>query len=145
MRTLLIAIATLGLVAAHGSVGSAASASFRVVVHESNPTSTLPSSEIQRLFMKKARQWDHGPRVAPVDQTTESTVRRDFSRDILNRSVGSVTKYWLTQVYSGRETPPQVMDSDREVMEFVASNRGAIGYVSADARLTGVKAIEVTR
>ena len=146
MRTLLIAVATLGLLGAHGAVGSAANGSYRVVIHESNPVSQLPSSNVQRLFLKKTRQWDHGPRVTPIDQAAESPVRRDFSEDVLGRSVGSVTKYWLTQVYSGRETPPQIKDSDQAVLEFVASNPGAIGYVSADSRLTGsVKAIEVTR
>ena len=39
--------------------------------------------------------------------------------------------------------PPEVA-SDSEVLEFVKSRRGGIGYVSVDASLEGVKVLEVT-
>ena len=146
MNALLVAmVASVALLAPHGAMSSAANGSFRIVIHASNPNSKLPMADVQRLFLKKTREWDHGPRVIPVDQTLESPVRRGFSRDVLDRSVGAISKYWLTQVYSGRDTPPRVKGSDQAVLEFVGSNPGAISYVSSGTSLTkDVKAIEVT-
>jgi hypothetical protein len=40
--------------------------------------------------------------------------------------------------------PPPQMKSDREVLDYVKANRGAIGYVSRRAPLKGVKVLKVT-
>ena len=52
-----------------------------------------------------------------------------------------VQTFWQQQVYSGRSTPPVIKVSDAEVVAFVAANREAIGYVSAEAATPGVKTV----
>ena len=66
-----------------------------------------------------------------------------FSRDVLERDVASVRRYWAQQVFSGRGVPPPEVTSDAEVVKYVASHPGAIGYVAGGADLTGIKAVEL--
>jgi ABC-type phosphate transport system substrate-binding protein len=116
---------------------------FRIVVNEKNPAATLTRSEVARMFMKKTTEWPGGLGVAPVDQERTSATRDAFSREILQKDADSISAYWQTLVYSGRETPPPVRKSDAEVVEYVRGNRGAIGYVSGSTAIEGLKAVSV--
>ena len=49
-------------------------------------------------------------------------------------SVVSVRMYWTRTMVSDH-FPPMVRSSDEDVIAFVASRTGAVGYVSADAAL----------
>ncbi len=81
--------------------------------------------------------------VAPVDLSSKSSVREDFTKDIHGKTVAQIRAFWQQSVFSGKETPPREMENDDKVLEFVKANKGAIGYVSAGANTAGVKVITV--
>lgn len=118
---------------------------FKVVVNESNPVSSLPVEEVSKLFLKKAERWEDGFRASPVDQRPERRVRMGFSRAIHGKDVDAVRKYWRKMAFSGLGTPPQELESDAAVLDFVAHNVGGVGYVSGSAELVDrVKVLEIT-
>jgi ABC-type phosphate transport system substrate-binding protein len=117
-------------------------AGYVVVVHASNPVSSLPSAEVMRMFMKQTTKWPNGIAVMPVDQPISSPVREMFSKRVLGRSARSVKSHWSQQIFSGRGVPPAERENDAEVVRFVMSNRGAIGYVSS-ASAAGAKVLQV--
>lgn len=135
----------LCLVALSSTVVEALAAEdFKVVVHASNPISSLPLSQVSRIFLKKTTRWDDGTDIVPVDQTDRSEVRSAFSEAVHGRSVASIKSYWQRLIFSGRGIPPEELETDAEVLAFVARQPGAIGYVSASARLnSSVKAISL--
>jgi len=49
--------------------------------------------------------------------------------------VEAVRRYWQQCIFSGRSVPPPELDSDEAIVRYVAKYRGAVGYVSADAKL----------
>ncbi len=123
--SLLLSFAALGLPLAAQTGGS-----FKVVVNPSNQVSEISTAELSRLFLKKTTRWDRGSKVLPVDQLPRSSVRIDFSQAIHRKGVDAVKSYWQTQLFSGIATPPLELASDAEVLSYVRSNAGAIGYVS---------------
>jgi ABC-type phosphate transport system substrate-binding protein len=129
------------LIAALVAPAAAGEGSYRIVVNPANPASAVERAELARLFMRKVSTWPDGTPAAAVDQPRTAPVRSAFSRDVHNKDVNSVVAYWATLVYAGRELPPPVRRSDEEVLEFVRQTPGAIGYVSADAPIDGVKVI----
>ena len=80
----------------------------------------------------------------PVDLSGSSSIRKEFSKNILKKSVGSVKSYWQQYVFAGKGTPPVEKKTDNEVISFVKRNSGAIGYVSSEANLSGVKEVKIT-
>ncbi len=70
-------------------------------------------------------------------------MRQSFTREIHEKSVENLDAFWQRQVFSGRATPPPAKASDAEVIAYVRSAPGAIGYVSAGASTTGVKEIRL--
>ena len=125
--------------------GPARAADFKVVVHASNPISTLSTADLGQIFLKKNTRWATGSAVEPVDQAGDSGVRAAFSAKAHGKSVGAIKSFWQRQIFSGRATPPPELSSDADVLAFIRSHPWAIGYVAAAAPTgDGIKAVQVS-
>jgi ABC-type phosphate transport system substrate-binding protein len=121
----------------------AAPPSYRVIVHQDVKGARIPRGVLSSIFLKQAPKWSDGTPIHPVDQSVRSEVRRSFSGDVLSQGVAEVQVYWQRRMTQG-VLPPLVKGSDEEVVAFVGSHPGAIGYVSGATALPDtVKAIEL--
>jgi ABC-type phosphate transport system substrate-binding protein len=140
----MLSLLALGaLVALAVGTSGAAPVGYRVIVNPANPTATLERKFLTDAFLKKATRWPGGESIRPVDQASDSVVRRRFTEEVLNRSVVAVKSYWQQLIFSGRAVPPPELDSDEEVRRYVAKYSGAIGYVSGGVEPSGVKVVTV--
>jgi ABC-type phosphate transport system substrate-binding protein len=125
------------------SPDAAGVSAFQVIVHPSNPLSVISQELLMQAFFKRTTRWSDGELIRPVDLRPDAVARRAFSDRVLKRSVVAVRSYWQQRIFSGRQLPPPELDSDAAVLRFVQSSPGAIGYVSANAKLSEVKLIPV--
>lgn len=116
---------------------------YWVIVHPDNPASELAKAEVSRIFLKKETRWADGRAVAPVDLVEKAPARLAFSRDVLGRPPAAVKKYWQQMVFSGQAAPPPEVPTENDVMEMVRKDPAAIGYVSDEVVLRGVKILDV--
>lgn len=123
--------------------GLASAADYVVVVNPANRVSAVSRSELSRLFLRTATAWPGGEACKPVDLPKANPVRGAFSREVLGRTMAALDQFWTQSIFSGRGVPPPERKSDREVLEFVRDNAGAVGYVSSGAGLDGVKRLTV--
>lgn len=137
-----MAVALAGSAAA--SALTAASAAFQVVVGIGQPIAAIKREELANIFLRKATRWKDGSPILPVDQSMTSPVRKSFANDVLRMPTVMVQQYWNHRTFSGLVQPPAVRLSDEAVLEFVARNPGAIGYVSGETPLgPDVKAVRI--
>jgi ABC-type phosphate transport system substrate-binding protein len=125
------------------SLPAAALPGFVVVVHKENPATSLPVTELQRVFRKQTRMWPHGEAVVPVDWDATSDVRQEFSRRVFDRSVREMAEFWVQQNITQGLTPPSTLKSTRAILRFVVSVPGAIAYVPAGEEDDTVKKLEI--
>jgi hypothetical protein len=119
--------------------------SFKVIVHASNPVSTLNVKQVAQFFLKKESRWSHGVEALPIDLTADSPARESFSLVVLGKPTPAVKSYWQQMIFSGRGTPPMETSTEADVMAFVGATAGAIGYVSGETPLgPGVKSVALT-
>ena len=116
---------------------------FKTIVNRSVSTDALTKQQVSDLFLKKTTRWPDGSAAAPVDQPDTSSVRDSFSNDILGKPVSAIKSYWNKQIFSGRDLPPLEKKSDAEVVEYVRSTPGAIGYVAEGTATDGVRVVNV--
>lgn len=135
MRNKLILLTALLGALVSASPARAQTGSFVVVVHSSNPVSHLAPREVSRMFRKDVTRWDDGSAVLPVDLPGESRLRADFSQRVLGKPAQAMQAFWQQQIFSGRAVPPVERKSDAEVIEYVRTHPGAIGYVNAGTPL----------
>lgn len=119
---------------------SGAEPAFVMIVHVSNPQTTLTQAELSKLFLKKLKIWPQtNIPVLPVDQLETAAVRTQFSEQILGKKIAALKAYWQKEIFSGRSVPPPEKESDAEVLNYVRDNAGAIGYVDPSAEIDTAK------
>jgi ABC-type phosphate transport system substrate-binding protein len=117
--------------------------SFKIIVNPGNSITSLTKKEVSDLFLKKKTTWANGSDAKPVDLTSDSKVREDFTQQVHGKSISAIRNYWQQMTFLGTTTPPPEKSSDTDVIEFVKKNAGAIGYVSSGATTEGVKKINI--
>jgi ABC-type phosphate transport system substrate-binding protein len=141
MRRLVSLLLVLALVLGVAGVSRATSPVFLVIVNVDNPTVSVGRKFLTDAFLKKTTRWPHGELIRPVDQAPDSEVRRRFSDDVLKRSVSAVRSYWQQLIFAGRDVPPPEVGGDEQVVDYVRKHSGAVGYVSAASKPSGVKVV----
>lgn len=117
---------------------------FLVIVNAKNPATVLTRDQAARLFLKKEPRFADGTKAEPVDRGPESSLRREFTEIVHGKDVSSIKSFWQRQLFSGRDSPPPELDSDRAVLDHVARSPGGIGYIGLDTPLgPGVKVLRI--
>ena len=135
--------ATLGVLLCVAASSARGQEAYKVVVHPDTAAVSLSRKQLSEIFLKRMTQWPDGTRALPVDQPEDAAVREIFSREVHGRKAAAIKSHWLQIVFSGRGVPPPEKEDDQEVLAYVRSKRGAVGYVSAGARTDEVKVLRV--
>lgn len=125
------------------TTGAALADGYKIVVNPSNTLSKATKSEISDYLLKRKVKWPDGTPVIPIDQPEKSAVRTAVLRNLFGRSATAIKSYWQQQIFSGRAVPPLEKTSDQEVIAFVETTPGAIGYVSPGADVRKLTVVNV--
>jgi TonB family protein len=68
-----------------------------------------------------------------------------FLRQYMGKSDDDLRTYYRTLVFTGTGAMPKFLDSDAEIIRYVARTKGAIGYVSGDFPTAGVKVLIISQ
>jgi ABC-type phosphate transport system substrate-binding protein len=136
LRRAVLAVWIVAVLASGAAPVASAEARFRVIVNPQVKGSQIPRAALSSIFLKPTARWGDGSAVRPVDQSLRSPLRVAFSNDVHQQGVMEIQVYWQREIAKGH-VPPPVKSSDEDVMAYVASTPGAIGYVSPGAALPG--------
>lgn len=119
----------------------AATAEVVIIANTSLDESSLSRERVQDIFLGKTVQWNDNSKIHPVT-LKDDELHREFLKSYINRSPSQWNAYWKRMIFTGRGAPPKQVDSVEEMIEFVKTTKGAIGYVDA-ADAPEVKKMEV--
>jgi len=109
-----------------------------VVVNARTGVAVMTRNEIVNIFFGRYRQFFNGVEAQPVDLVDGNPDRARFYSALVGKDLSDVNAYWSRQVFSGRmQAPPRVGTAD-EVLRWVSSHPGGIGFIDlskADARV----------
>jgi ABC-type phosphate transport system substrate-binding protein len=129
-RGLCLLVLTLAIAANLEAQPSTAHSTFKVIVNAKVGGRTLAREVLAQIYLGKVQRWGDGNPIVAVDLSGTSPVRRAFCKEVLGMSVEAVRFYWLQTLSSTGKRPPLTKPSDEEVIGFVASKPGGVGYVS---------------
>lgn len=100
------------------------------------PETMLSKREIKDIFLGKKRRWqdNHEIRLAVM---YASEGHSDFVREYLRKNSSQFLIYWKNKVFTGEGRFPKTFQSEDELIEYVAGNRGVIGYISSKVPVDG--------
>ena len=114
-------------------------AEVSVIVNPSNE-SAVDAETIKNIYLGKEQSFSNGTKVNPVNQDGTPVVD-EFNDKVVGKSSSQLDAYWSKLVFAGEGTPPEKLTDDKSIIEFVAANPGAIGYISSDKVTDAVKVI----
>jgi ABC-type phosphate transport system substrate-binding protein len=99
-----------------------------MIGHASVPR--LDAATAQRLYTGRAVEAS-GVGITPVNLAAGHPLRERFMAQVLAQDNDKYVAYWTVRKHIGKGTPPREFKTTAEVIEFVQSTPGAIGYVDA--------------
>lgn len=109
-----------------------------VVVNARTGVAVMTRNEIVNIFFGRNRQFFNGVEAQPVDLVDANPDRARFYSALVGKELSDINAYWSRQVFSGRMQPPPRVNSVDEVLRWVSTHPGGIGFVDlskADARV----------
>jgi hypothetical protein len=137
----------IGLVCAvlfDGALRAAALDGFVVIVNKGVPTNSISMAALKAIYTGKTTYWPDGQSVGIVvldDQITDKT--DEAMEEVSGMDTSHFKTFWQRMVFSGRGQMPQKFGDTASLVAYVASTKGAIAIVPADADLKSVQKLEV--
>jgi len=121
---------------------SAFAADVKVIANNSITANSVSADELKNLFLETNNSLSDGSKAQPV-LAKGGAAHQAFVKQYLDKSDSALQAYYRTLVFTGKGSMPKELASDAEIVAYVAKTKGAIGYVSADANVSGVKTLTV--
>ena len=58
-------------------------------------------------------------------------VHKAFLKEYLNQTPKQFTMFWVKKIFTGEGEEPKSFATEKEMIDFIAGNKGAIGYISS--------------
>ena len=120
IRTLVLALAS--------AAGTLRAADGVVVIGHPNVQQLDPQT-LEKIYTGKLIQVG-GVYVTAVNADAGSAIRDRFLQAFLKKDEGKYTGYWLVRRNIGQGKPPRELTRSIDIINFVNSTPGAIGYIS---------------
>jgi len=134
----------VSLAFALGLLGCSAQMHAQVIViaNPSVKASEISKSDLKDVFTGGSSALKDGSHVVPILLKAGST-HEEFLQAYIGKSDPAYRAGWRSLVFSGQGSMPKNLDTDTAVVDFVAHNAGAIGYIGKDSPHPGVKVLTV--
>ncbi len=100
----------------------------------------LDAPTLARIYTGRVIEVD-GIAVTAINANAGSEVRTRFLQVFLNQDEDKYTAYWTVRRYIGKGASPREMRKSSEVIRFVTSTPGAIGYIDVSDLQPGLNVL----
>ena len=128
-----------------------ASTDIAIIVNKENTVDELSLGEAKLYWLRKIKKRWPGinKNIKPADRKTLCSEQDTFYGSVLGMSAGDVETYFTQKQYENAEKPQDKFPSDASIIDFVASEPGAIGFVNlaslTDAAKSKVKVVLIVK
>lgn len=139
MKKLLISIFLLAMA---GVPAHRAEAQVLVIANPSVKSAAVSKNDLRDVFSGAATSLKDGSHVTPV-LLKPGAASDEFMSAYMGKQDSAFRAGWRSLVFSGQASMPRSFDSEGALVDYVAHNAGAIGYISKATTHDGVKVLEV--
>ena len=113
-----------------------------VIANPSVPVDTITNIEILDFYTRDIRFWENKKPVIVFDLKPKGKVKEVFY-EFLGKSTSRMKSIWMKKMLSGEGDPPEVVDSENEMINRVLSTPGSIGFVHQSLVTYKVKVLAI--
>lgn len=139
MKSTFLKLSLVAIVFMAGMIRAAFLEGAVIIVNEGVPVTSLSAAAVKDIYNGKTMYWEGGQVVViGVMEKTDAALREVSGMDL-----SAFKTFWQRLAFSGRGQMPKKCDDAASLVSMVASTKGAIAIVPADAELKGVKKLEI--
>lgn len=118
-----------------------ATSEIAVIVNNENPNDNLSAGEAKLYWLRKIKKRWPGinKNIKPVDRKSKCSEQDTFYETVLGMSASDVETYFTQKQYENAEKPQDKFTSDDSIIDFVADEPGAIGFVNVSSLTAAAK------
>jgi TonB family protein len=120
---------------------SAKAQEVKLIANASVHRESISVRQVKSIFLQDVNTLD-GEHVEPV-LAKGGAAHDAFLKRYLGKDNVALQNHYRSLVFTGRGAMPHAMDSNADMVAYVARTRGAIGYVEADYPADGVKTLRI--
>jgi len=136
LRYVILLLAAASIFAIH------AQAQVIVIANPGVKATEISKNDLRDVFTGAATALPGGGNVVPI-LLKAGTVHEEFLQAYIGKNDTAYRAGWRSLVFSGQASMPKSLETDAAVVEFVAHNQGAIGYIGKATPPEGVKVLTV--
>ena len=136
LRFVILLLAAASIFAIH------AQAQVIVIANPGVKATEISKIDLRDVFTGAATALPGGGNVVPI-LLKAGTVHEEFLQAYIGKNDTAYRAGWRSLVFSGQASMPKSLETDAAVVEFVAHNQGAIGYIGKATPHEGVKVLTV--
>jgi len=140
MKSMTLKLGLLCAVLSGGAIRALALDGGVVIANSGVAVDSLSADALKNIYTAKTKYWDGGQNIviAVLPDKTDAALQQASGME-----ASQFKTFWQRLAFSGRGQEPKTADDAAAVVALVASTKGAIAIVPADATLTGVKKIDI--
>ncbi|GAB1445690.1 hypothetical protein MASR2M41_14050 [Flammeovirgaceae bacterium] len=118
-----------------------AASEIAVIVNNENTVDKLTPGEVKLYWLRKIKKrWpDINKNIKPADRKSKCSEQDTFYESVLGMSANDVETYFTQKQYENAEKPQDKFSSDDSIIDFVAGEPGAIGFVNVSSLSAAAK------
>jgi hypothetical protein len=113
----------------------------KIIANPSVSEQSISSEDIKNIFLQTKNSLGSA-HVLPVLHKA-GPLEESFCQKYVGKSDGALQTYYRSLVFTGRAMMPKALDTDEEIVDYVAKTKGAIGFVSSTTKVEGVVTLTV--
>lgn len=116
-------------------------AAVAVITHTGIDELGLSKSKLAKIYLGKLKRYSNGEKIRAVNLPKSSMAYKKFHKTVVKKTDAVLNRYWSKLKYTGKGKPPKTLATTREVINWVASTKGAIGYIDGKYLNKSVKVV----
>jgi len=113
-----------------------------IICNKSVAINSITKDDLERIYLGQKNLWDGGGKVEPV--MLQNELAETFLTTYVGKNATTFGNYWKKMLFSGKGNGPKQFTKPKEVVDYVASTQGAIGFVPAGTNSDAVKILPVS-
>lgn len=113
-----------------------------IIAHPEISIHEISQSRLKQIYLNRSKKWQDGSRVhLTILDNNNATVL--FIDKYLGKSSAQFNRYWKRQLFSGKGIPPEYFKTMTELLAYIRSTKGAIGFIDSATPPEGVAVIKL--
>ena len=119
----------------------AQAAEVAVIVSASSELTEMSEKQLKKLYLGKLKTLPNGTEAKIYDYDKTSEEFDTFYKKVVKKTGNKLNAYWARKVFTGTGAPPEEKSTSEAMLEAVASDDGAIGFIPSGSVSDSVRVI----